>query len=188
VARLGSFSRLAGMLAVALAMASAVRAEPRVGAAPARPGALPAGVARGRALAVEHGALAELRGRRSSVVRGFPLGADATVDLELTRFEPFAPAARVEVVDDDGVRAVPLPDATYFAGVVQGDPGSRALLIAGADGMRASWSRTAPCTRSGRTAPAAIGPRCATPIPTSIRRRATSAPTTSIPTSSTRPR
>ena len=123
------------MLAAAFAMASAAAAAPLVGAAPARPGSLPPGVARGRALAVERGALADLRGRASSVVPGFPLGEDATVDLELTRFEPFAPGARVEVVRDDGVHAVPLPDATYFAGEVRGDPGSRALLIAGRDGM-----------------------------------------------------
>jgi cysteine-rich repeat protein len=123
------------MLAAAFAMASAATAAPLVGAAPARSGSLPPGVARGRAVAVDRGALADLRGRASSVVRGFPLGADATVDLELTRFEPFSPAARVEVVGDGGVHEVPLPDATYFAGEVQGDPGSRALLIAGRDGM-----------------------------------------------------
>jgi len=123
------------MLAAAFAMASAAAAAPLVGAAPARSGSLPPGVARGRAVAVDRAALADLRGRASSVVRGFPLGADATVDLELTRFEPFSPAARVEVVRDDGVHEVPLPDATYFAGMVQGDPGSRALLIAGRDGM-----------------------------------------------------
>jgi Metallo-peptidase family M12B Reprolysin-like len=70
------------------------------------------------------------------VVSGFPLGADATVDLTLTRFEPFAPAARVEVVEEGGgVHAAPLPDQVYFTGTVREDPGSRALLIAGRDGV-----------------------------------------------------
>ena len=104
-------------------------------AAPA-PTSLPRGVARGRALALGRAALAELRTRTTAVVPNFPLGADATVELELRRFEPFAPGARVEAVDDHGVRTVPLPDHVYFTGTVRGEPGARVLLIAARDHVR----------------------------------------------------
>ncbi len=100
------------------------------------PHALPRGVARGRTLALGRAALAELRTRTTAVVPDFPLGGDATVELELRRFEPFAPGARVEAVDGRGVRAVKLPDHVYFTGTVRGEPDSRVLLIAARDHVR----------------------------------------------------
>jgi len=100
------------------------------------PPSLPRGVARGRTLALGRTALAELRTRTTAVVPDFPLGGDATVELELRRFEPFAPGARVEAVDGRGVRAVKLPDHVYFTGTVRGEPDSRVLLIAARDHVR----------------------------------------------------
>src|SRR5437667_10308804 len=100
------------------------------------PHSLPRGVARGRTLALGRTALAELRTRTTAVVPDFPLGRDATADLELRRFEPFAPGARVEAVDAGGVRAVKLPDNVYFTGTVRGEPDSRVLLIAARDHVR----------------------------------------------------
>src|SRR5438128_1157895 len=100
------------------------------------PHALPRGVARGRTLALGRAALAELRTRTTAVVPDFPLGRDATAELELRRFEPFAPGARVEAVDGGGVREVKLPDHVYFTGTVRGEPDSRVLLIAARDHVR----------------------------------------------------
>ena len=100
------------------------------------PHSLPRGVARGRTLALSRTALADLRTRTTAVVPGFPLGGDATADLELRRFEPFAPGARVEAVDDRGVREVKLLDHVYFTGTVRGEPDSRVLLIAARDHVR----------------------------------------------------
>ncbi|HJQ83796.1 MAG TPA: DUF4215 domain-containing protein [Candidatus Binatia bacterium] len=130
---------LAGLLvavALVLAMASDGRPAPLLVPTVRTAGALPAGVSQGRAAMLGLGALAELRKRSSAVVPTFPLGEDGTADLVLTRFEPFSPTARVEVVRDDGVHAVPLPDRTYFMGTVNGDPRSRVLVIAGDDAVR----------------------------------------------------
>jgi cysteine-rich repeat protein len=121
--------------AVAFAMASGAGAETLLGVSRPRAGSLPPGVSGGRTLTLGHAALADLRGRTSAVVGGFPLGRDATVELTLRRFEPFAPGARVEVVGDDGVRELPLPDQVYFAGTVTGEPQSRVLLMAGRDSV-----------------------------------------------------
>src|SRR5205823_3875079 len=81
-------------------------------------------------------ALAGLRTRTTAVVPDFPLGRDATAELELRRFEPFAPGARVEAVDGGGVREVKLPDHVYFTGTVRGEPDSRVLLVAARDHVR----------------------------------------------------
>jgi len=122
--------------AVVLAMVSVAGARSLLTPVTPARHALPHGVARGRALALGRAALAELRTRTTAVVPDFPLGGDATVELELRRFEPFAPGARVEAVDGRGVRAVKLPDHVYFTGMVRGEPGSRVLLIAARDHVR----------------------------------------------------
>jgi cysteine-rich repeat protein len=122
--------------AVVLAMASAARAGRLLTPVGPAPHALPRGVARGRALALGRTALADLRARTTAVVSGFPLGDDATAELELRRFEPFAPGARVEAVDGRGVRAVKLPDHVYFTGTVRGEPTSRVVMIAARDHVR----------------------------------------------------
>jgi cysteine-rich repeat protein len=96
---------------------------------PAATAALP-GVARVQPLALGRAALADLRRRKAATVAEFPLGADGAVDLLLTRIEPFAPGARVEVVEAGGTRRLPLPDHVYFAGAVRGDAASRALVVA----------------------------------------------------------
>lgn len=114
-------------------MASAGRAEPLLTPLAPDARALPAGVTRGNALGLGTVALDELRGRESAIVPAFPLGVDGAADLVLTRFEPFSPAARVEVVGDDGIRVAPLPDQTYFTGTVRGDPASRVFLVAARD-------------------------------------------------------
>jgi cysteine-rich repeat protein len=132
-ARLGCRAVLA--FAVALAAASRADAE-RLLVPVAGAHALPAGVARGRALALGRSALADLHGRPRAVVSEFPIGVDGSVELHLTRFDPFLPGARIEVVDGGGVRAVPLPDETYFVGTVGTDTTSRALVIAGRDHVR----------------------------------------------------
>src|SRR5205814_7595089 len=119
--------------AVVLAMVSVAGARSLLTPVTPAPHSLPHGVARGRALALGRAALAELRTRTTAVVPDFPLGGDATVELELRRFEPFAPGARVEAVDGRGVRAVKLPDHVYFTGTVRGEPDSRVLLIAARD-------------------------------------------------------
>jgi len=122
--------------AVALAPASNAATGNLLSAAGPALRSLPRGVARGRALVLGRTALAGLRARTFAVVNGFPLGSDALADLELHRFEPFAPGVRVEVVDETGVRQVNLPDHVYFTGSVRGEPGSRVLLIAARDHVR----------------------------------------------------
>src|SRR5207253_1527936 len=106
---------------VLLAMVSVARAGSLPSPVTPAPPSLPRGVARGRTLALGRTALAELRTRTTAVVPSFPLGGDATVELELRRFEPFAPGARVEAVDGRAVRAVKLPDHVYFTGTVRGE-------------------------------------------------------------------
>jgi cysteine-rich repeat protein len=131
--RVISARRSFAALAVVLAMSSAGHAAPLLSPIARDARALPAGVSRGRTLALDASALADHRGRSSAVVPAFPLGDDGTADLVLRRFEPFSPAARVETVTDAGVRDVPLPDQLYFSGEVAGDPRSRAFLVARGD-------------------------------------------------------
>jgi cysteine-rich repeat protein len=121
-------------LALAVLPADPARAGRLLAPVTSAPRALPRGVSRGQALALGRAALAELRrAPASGVVDAFPLGVDGTADLDVRRFEPFSPGARVESVGDAGVRAVPLPDQVYFTGTVRGDAASRVLLVAGPD-------------------------------------------------------
>src|SRR5262245_58352989 len=124
-------ARLAMALAMALAMGGAAAAEPllvRTGG-DAAIAALP-GIHRSARLAVGRNALAALRARSDAVVAGFPLGTARTATLELHRITPFAPSARLEIVEDGGRRALAPPDAAYFAGTVRGEPASRVVLVA----------------------------------------------------------
>ena len=93
------------------------------------------GIARVQTLALDHTALDDLRGRTSAVLSSFPLGGARTADIEVTRFDPFTPGARVEVMEADGPHQIALPDAAYFVGRVAGEPQSRVLLIAGRDAV-----------------------------------------------------
>ncbi len=88
------------------------------------------GVAGVQKLVLDRAALAALRARDSAVVRDFPLGRTRAADLVLARFEPFAPGARVEIVEAGGARALTLPDRVYFRGRVAGEDDSHVLLIA----------------------------------------------------------
>ncbi len=88
------------------------------------------GVAGVQKLVLDRAALAALRARDSAVVRDFPLGRTRAADLVLARFEPFAPGARVEIVEPGGARALTLPDRVYFRGRVAGEDDSHVLLIA----------------------------------------------------------
>ena len=88
------------------------------------------GVAGVQKLVLDRATLAALRARDSAVVRDFPLGRMRAADLVLTRFEPFVPGARVEIVEPGGARALTLPDRVYFRGTVAGEDDSHVLLIA----------------------------------------------------------
>lgn len=81
-------------------------------------------------LVLDRPTLARLRVRERAVVRDFPLGRTRTADLDVERFEPFRPDARVEVVAADGVRSLRLPDRAYFRGTVVGEPDSHVVLVA----------------------------------------------------------
>ena len=100
-------------------------ASPTPGSAAAMPG-----VARVQALALGRGALADLRTRAAAVVEDFPLAGDGLAALMLTRIEPFAANARVEVMEAGGPRRLTLPNNVYFAGALRGEPTSRVVLVA----------------------------------------------------------
>ncbi len=85
-------------------------------------------------LALDAPALASLRGQRTAVVEDFPLGRVRTATLELHRIDPFA-ATRAIVMEPGGAREIALPDRTYFAGAVRGDPTSLVLLVAAPDSV-----------------------------------------------------
>ena len=117
--------------AVALLITTSARAEQLLAPATGGRGAGLPGVARAGRLALDRAALAALRAKKTASVTAFPLGTDRSVDLELHRFSPFTPGARVEVWGDGGVRRLGLPDNAYFAGTVRGDASSRVVLVAG---------------------------------------------------------
>jgi cysteine-rich repeat protein len=121
-------------LAIGCLIASPARAERLLAPvllqrSPSDAAALP-GVTRVQPLALGRTALAELRASARATVERFPLGRDGAADLELTRFEPFTPNARAEIVTKDGVRALALPDRAYFRGKVRGKPDSHVLVVA----------------------------------------------------------
>jgi hypothetical protein len=119
-------------VALAVLLAAAVPAAAGPLLAPARGRAVATrGIAGERRLVVDRAALADLRRRDTAAVAALPIGRGGAVDVALERFTPFAPDARVEVVDTAGTRTIPLPDEAYFRGTVAGDPTSRVLLIAG---------------------------------------------------------
>ncbi|MFN8545219.1 MAG: zinc-dependent metalloprotease [Candidatus Binatia bacterium] len=92
-----------------------------------------AGVSGVQQLQLDRSALADLRGRERATLAAFPLGGGRTADLELVRFSPFAPGARIEAMGPSGAHAVVLPDTAYFRGTVVGTPGSLVLLAAERD-------------------------------------------------------
>jgi cysteine-rich repeat protein len=113
------------------------------------PSAAP-GIARVQALALDHDALAELRTRTQATLTDFPLGADGTATLVVSRFDPFTAAARAVVMEDGGARALALPDQRYYRGTVEGDAGSLVVLIAGTDTARGFVSTGGTVYRFGR--------------------------------------
>ena len=89
------------------------------------------GVSSVQRLALDRAALGELRSQGRAILHDFPIGHGRTGNLELDRFEPFAPGARAEIMEPGGPRTLALPDDVYFRGRVAGDPTSLALVIAG---------------------------------------------------------
>ena len=59
---------------------------------------------------------------------GFPIAPGERGGLELTRYEVYAPGARVTVVDGDGEREVPRSARLHFLGAVAADPATRVGL------------------------------------------------------------
>lgn len=136
-----SFSRRAGLafLSGGLLLAAAASARsidaPFVRAGPPLvPGRSTPEAGRTLGLLLRPDALESLRGARTGeeiVVRGFPLDAGASPDLELTRFELFSPSAEIVESGPGGRETrVDAPDAAYFEGRIAGDPESRVFLSA----------------------------------------------------------
>jgi len=92
-----------------------------------------AGVSHVEKLVLDRAALADLRAHDHAVIPAFPLGGTRDADLVVDRFEPFAPGARVDVMEAGGRREIALPDQVYFNGTVGGEDDSRVLLIARRD-------------------------------------------------------
>jgi cysteine-rich repeat protein len=125
----GRFALVVSVLAVSWGP-TLVRAERLFTTVPGVPSP-DARIAEVQALALDAAGLAGLRSRAEATLTDFPLGKDATATLAVTRFEPFAAGARAEVVEAGGVRRLSLPDQLYYRGAVVGEPGSKALVIAG---------------------------------------------------------
>jgi cysteine-rich repeat protein len=125
--------RLAALLASLAVAGRALAAGPLVRAAR---DVRPAGMPSEQTLTLDRSALADLRTRLTASVEDFPLGSDGSVALDLVRIAPFDATTRIEEVTPTGVRPLPLPDETYFAGSVRGTAASRVLLIASADSVR----------------------------------------------------
>lgn len=126
------------MHAVAGAVLAAVvvlsQATPAAALRVVRPGAVSTGVrgiAAARGLSVSRNAVAALRALDVATLEAFPLGTDRTATLDVHRIRPFPANARIEVMERSGPRRLPLPDASYFAGTVRGDPESHVVLVAG---------------------------------------------------------
>ena len=84
-------------------------------------------------LRIDEAAWAEVTRGDVAWIDGMPLSDGDTADLRLVRVNPFAPDARIVVMEagPDGQpveRAVPLPEISAWAGTVAGRPGSRAFL------------------------------------------------------------
>ena len=128
---MGTPRALACAFAVTITVASGALARPLL--SPVRHGraAVPRDDAgRVERLAIDLGALAELRASASAVVRRFPLGRSRRVTLELARIDPFGPGSRLVDVVGKGEEALRAPDRVWLVGTVRGDPESRALLVA----------------------------------------------------------
>jgi cysteine-rich repeat protein len=123
--------RLVVTLAVLLGSAIAAEGATLLTPAPGRPSAGLPRVTIVHPLALDAGALHELRAARTTTVERFPLG-QREVALELERIEPFA-GTKVEAVGTGGVERLALPDRTYFGGTVAGEPNFLVLLVAGTD-------------------------------------------------------
>jgi cysteine-rich repeat protein len=106
---------------------------------PGRPSAGLPRVTIAQPLALDAGALGELRAARTATVERFSLG-QREVALELERVEPFV-GAKVEVMGAGGSQPLTLPDRAYFGGSVQGEPDSLVLLVAGPDEVH-GWVST----------------------------------------------
>ncbi|MFM7736374.1 MAG: hypothetical protein ACKPBU_10415, partial [Alphaproteobacteria bacterium] len=154
---MSSAATRSGKLFLVLALSFAVRAQ---AAAPAGPlfqraneggsGLAAPASAGSQVLALDAGALGDLRAAEAATLAGFPLGATTDATLDLVRFSPFRGDARAVVVGASGERSIPLPDARYFTGRVAGDPNSIVLLVADPDTARGFVATGGTVYRFGR--------------------------------------
>jgi len=135
---------VAPLLAVVLSVAGSPR--PEAGELPARAtpfAALPVGslLLDGEAgpvlpavqLRIDEAAWAEVTRGEVAWIDGMPLSDGDTADLRLVRVNPFAPDARIVVMEagpngQPVEREVALPEVSAWAGTVAGRPGSRAFI------------------------------------------------------------
>lgn len=108
-----------------------VPASGRAAALAARP--------RTAALAVDRGALEQLRGSEAGTIT-LPLADGSTLALELERFALFAPGARVTYTDETGSHPLPV-DLAVFRGRVPGEPGAWATVVLTPAEVRATVAR-----------------------------------------------
>jgi hypothetical protein len=92
-------------------------------------------LAGGEAMAVDIDAIKAMPADRASVIAGFPIGRDASVDLVVERIAPRTADARLEIVTPSRrkgaaplVEAIEWPDAHLFGGTVVGDDSSRVFI------------------------------------------------------------
>lgn len=119
------------LVSLVLFLAAAADASTLLTPVPGRPSAGLPRVSVAYPLALDRGALAELRTSSTATVEHFSLG-QREVTLELERVNPFA-GTKVEVMGPNGAEPLALPDRTYYGGAITGDPDSRVLVVAGRD-------------------------------------------------------
>jgi hypothetical protein len=114
-----AFPALLGLAAVTAAQAAQ---PPRLASPLER-----AGAAAVVPLRFDAGAYAQLQAGGDALIAGFPLG-DRSADLEVSRFEVFAPGGVVVRGSAAGDVPLPRPDVVLLRGTVRGAPGSRVFL------------------------------------------------------------
>jgi len=161
------------LLAMAMSASAPAQLAERNVPAPFRnaaPGAVPPALV-GSVAAVESDAAAwdALSGAEpvGSFIRmeGVPIGPDRLVTMVLRRIDPFTADARIVVASRGPKgqvteRDLPRPDAQYWVGTIDGEPGSAAAIAHGPAGTlgwaRGSWGTAILSSpRAGRTGPVA---------------------------------
>jgi len=91
-------------------------------------------------IVIDDAAWAEMDRHSVAWLDAVPLSDGSTVDLRLTRVDPFTADARIVVVEADGQggiveREIERPELSAWAGEVSGRPGSRAFIARSAAGL-----------------------------------------------------